>query len=109
MADLAKRVPQLRPAVVEDAPAHLGDDAFARGVAAQRDDARETELLAIAAVQVRHAQEFIARKAREAKPALLARRVDRERAPFRLGAGELGMRANERQLLVALRLRHRLH
>jgi hypothetical protein len=45
--------------------------------------------------------ELFFRKAGEAQAALLARRIDGERTRLRLGAGELGMRPDESELLLA--------
>ena len=51
MADLLERVLQLGVRIIPGAPLHFGDHALARGVQAQRDDAREAVPLAVAPVQ----------------------------------------------------------
>src|SRR5512138_2256038 len=72
MADLLERALQLRGRIVSRAPLHLGDHALARGMPAQRDDAREAVSLAIAPVQLCHGLKLFTGQLKKTQPALLA-------------------------------------
>src|SRR4051812_36514258 len=92
VADLLERVLQLRGRIVAGAPVYFGDHALARGVQPQRDDAGKAVPIAIAPIQPFHGLELFAGQLQKTKPALLARRIQRQQALLRFGAGELGMR-----------------
>jgi hypothetical protein len=96
LADLLEGTGELGVAVVREPLPHLAHHAFTIGVEPQRDDAREAELLAIAAVQAVHFLELAFRQSVEAEASLLARGVDGQC----LGSGKLGVRARKLQFFV---------
>ena len=96
VADLLHRVGELGRAIVMEPPLHLGEHALALRMQAQRDDAGESELVLVAAVELGHFGELDLRKRAEAQARLLGGGVRRER----FAAGELRMRAREAQLVV---------
>src|SRR6266851_8953527 len=67
----------------------------------QSNNAGKAEFFTIAAVEIGHLQEFFSGERSKAESTLLARGIRGERARGRFGARELGMRARERELLLA--------
>ena len=96
----SQRVPELGVRIIPQPALHFAHHALAGGMQAQRDDARKAELLAVAPVEAAILSNSSFGQPVEAQPALLAGGIRGQRP---LAAGELGMRAHQRELLLPRR------
>ena len=110
--DVAQRLGELEVGVVLEATLEGGDDLrLGQAVAARpahREHERKAEALAVGRVQARDRRQLVRRARGEADPALLVVRLGGHRPGDHRLAGELGVRAQQGELLVAAGLAHDL-
>src|SRR5262252_3397277 len=99
---LFEAVRELGLGVVAEPALELSEDAVLR-VAADRDDEREAELLAVAAVEAVDPLDLVARQSIEPRAALFRSGVPRHRPGLGFLAGEVRVSAQQRELLLASR------